>query len=83
MKTLFALAALMLLSGCASVQQYYEPGNYQTLQWAKKPFEEAKAGCRYQTLKHNMLGDTYELETPRFKACMEQEGFRFQNQGTK
>lgn len=71
------LLSVLLLSACQSVQPYYEQQNFQPTGWAKKSFEEAKAACRYQTLDHNALWDTYELQTPRYKACMEQEGFRF------
>ena len=76
MKKFLVLAAL-LLSACNSVTPYYEQNNFQPTSWAKKSFEEAKAACRYQTLNHNKLMDTYELETPRYKACMEQEGYKF------
>lgn len=76
----FLVIASLLLSACNSVQPYYEQNNFQATSWAKKSFEEAKATCRYQTLNHNKLMDTYELETPRYKACMEQEGFKFSAQ---
>jgi len=73
----FLVLASLLLSACNSVTPYYEQNNFQPTSWAKKSFEEAKAACRYQTLNHNKLMDTYELETPRYKACMEQEGYQF------
>ena len=77
MKKIFALAVL-LLAGCASTQSYYEANNYQKLDWAKNSFEQSKAICRDANLKHQWLSDTYELETPKFRACMEKEGYHYQ-----
>jgi len=65
------------------VQPYYEAQNYQQLGWAKTPFEQSKAICRDANLKHQWLGDTYELETPKYKACMEKEGFKFKDGAVK
>jgi hypothetical protein len=78
MKKLFLLAGLFV-AGCASVQPYYEAQNYQQLGWAKTTFEQSKAICRDANLQHQWMGDTYELETPKYKACMEKEGYHFQD----
>lgn len=78
MKTLvLACAGVLALAACQSTAPYYDAGNYQPTDWAQKSFDEAKAICRHDSLKHNVIGDTYELQTPRYKACMEKEGYRF------
>lgn len=78
MKKILSVLALLSLTACASTTgQYYEPSNFQPQQWATKSFDQAKAECRAESLKHNWMGDTYELETPLYKACMEKMGFRF------
>lgn len=76
-RSVLALLGLVSLAGCASVQPYYEAGNYQPQPWATMSFEQARANCRADHLEHHFMGDTYELEVPPYKACMEKNGYRF------
>lgn len=78
MKKLIVLSAL-LLGACGSVQTYYDKNNFQTLPWSSQSqgFEQASATCRYENLSHEWLGDTYELQVPKYRACMEKYGYRY------
>jgi len=66
------------LASCASNEPYYKRENYQTSGVVSaKPFNQVAADCKMQTMHHNTLMDVYELEVPRYKACMEANGYVF------
>lgn len=81
MRRTILYSAFLLLAGCQMTQPYYTPQNYNRLNWATMPFEQAKAECRYDTLNHNKLWDVYEVQLPRYKACMEAHGYLFGSGG--
>lgn len=79
--TVLLLATLMTLGACASHQGYYAQENFAPQGVASdKSFEQVVAECRYNTLTRNVIMDTYELEIPRYKACMQSHGYLYQGE---
>ena len=77
MQKFFAIILTALaLTGCVSNERFYQPASYQQSGVVnQKPFNQVAAECKMQTTTHNALWDTYELEIPRYKACMEMNGY--------
>lgn len=76
-----SLCAVLLLAACATNDVYYQPERYVAAgQVSDRPFNQIVAECKMNTMSHNKLWDVYELEIPRFKACMEMHGYRYSGQ---
>lgn len=74
-------ATLVVLGGCASNSRFYAAEGYaREGVVSEKTFDQVVAECRHSTLSHNALMDTYSLEVPRFKACMQAQGYKYQGE---
>ena len=72
------LFAALLLAACSSVTPYYQEKNFaQPVTATRLSFDEAKVVCRSRTLDYHWMGDTQDLNIPRYTKCMTSEGYAF------
>jgi hypothetical protein len=86
MRDVFLILPLLLLSACAltPTAPYYNEKNYVPPAAAPRlSFEEAKTVCRSRTLEHHWMGDTQDLNIPRYTSCMASEGYAFNGGSAK
>lgn len=77
----FVFAIALLLAACNTVGPYYEKSNYATpAAQTRLNFEEAKVVCRARNLKYHWMGDTQDLDIPRYTECMQEQGYIFSKQ---
>ena len=77
---LIVSASILSVAACSFFQptpSVYDVDNYSKLSWAKHPFDENRARCRYDSSARTKKYGSYEVRLPLYKACMERYGWHY------